>query len=80
MFYLQLLQETLTEREAKEKAQKETLAEREAKEKVQADTNHIVKSLYQLVMAKVISKSEAIRISGMSAYRFVNNPWINPQA
>ena len=57
LFYLQLLQETLTEREAKEKAQ--------------AETNHIVKSLSQLVMDKVISKSEVIRISGMSAYRFM---------
>ena len=62
---------TLTEREAKEKAQKATLTEREAKEKAQAETNHIVKALYQLVMDQVISKSEAIRISGMSAYRFM---------
>ena len=62
---------TLTEREAKEKAQKATLTEREAKEKAQAETNHIVKALYQLVMDQVISKSEAIRISGMSAYRYM---------
>ena len=63
--------EATRQRRKMEKAQKATLTEREAKEKAQAETNHIVKALYQLVMDQVISKSEAIRISGMSAYRFM---------
>ena len=75
--------EIAKERKAKEKAQKEMKEAKEAKENALKQTKEVkekakqekdyslVQMLYQLVTDHVLSKSEAIRRSGMSSYKFM---------
>ena len=56
-------------KEAKENALKQT---KEVKEKAKQEKDYsLVQMLYQLVTDHVLSKSEAIRRSGMSSYKFM---------